>query len=534
MKPITWTPHPVLSVPTREQAMAMGADKLRQFYSMREERIRMEKTDPLRYGYSPAVWAQVDALRAQGIKEILILGGNRASKSRYAAREVVQALRGGEGRRVWAFQTSAPNSVEMQQPLVWDYLPPEWKNLKKGRVTNISYAQKTGFAENTFVCPNKSQCFFRNYMQDISTIEGGEVDMIWADELVPENWLQTMRYRLVTRDGWLLVTFTPIEGYNATVKKYLGAAKTVESVPADLLDGEQVPRVQIATGEFIGGQAGIVYFHTADNPFGGYAQLRATLAKAGRNQILCRAYGVPTRAIANRFPKFSEKVHVIPADHLPKDGTRYLVIDPCGGRNWFMTWLLVDVRGRRFIYREWPNPKTYIDGVGFPGAWAEPDGKKLDGRPGPAQQNFGFGIRRYLEEIRKLEKDESLFERMMDSRYGNSRTVGRESPVTLIEECEDEGMVFRPTPGDDIDEGVDLINTALDYDPEKPISISNEPGLYVVEDCENTIFALREWTGKDGKHGACKDPIDNLRYALLADVQDVSGEILTLRGGGSY
>lgn len=533
-KPVTWTPHPVLRVPTREQAVAMGAEALAAFWHKREERIALEKADPLRYGYEPPIWKTVDELWAKGIKEILILGGNRASKSRYAGREVSKDIMSGESRRCWCFQTSAPNSIEMQQPLVWEYLPPEWKNLRKSRITNISYAQKTGFAENTFVAPNRSQCFFRNYMQDITTIEGGEVDFIWADELVPENWLQTMRYRLVTRNGRLLVTFTPIEGYNATVKKYLSSAKTVSDTPAELLDGELVPRVQIAQGEFIGGQAAIVYFHTSDNPYGGYENLKATLAKAGRNNILCRAYGVPTRAIANRFPKFTDKVHVIPADRVPKEGTRYLIVDPCGGRNWFMTWILVDLRGRKFVYREWPNPKTYIDGVGFPGVWAEPDGKKLDGRPGQAQQNFGFGIRRYLEEIRKLEAGEEIFERRMDSRYGNSRTVGRENPVTLIEECEEEGMVFLPTPGDDIDEGVDMLNSALDYNAEQPVSSTNEPRLYVVEDCENTIFGLREWTGKDGKHGACKDPIDNLRYAELADLQDVSGEILTLRGGGSY
>jgi phage terminase large subunit-like protein len=447
---------------------------------------------------------------------------------------LIDVMAGGERKRLWAFQTSAPNSIEMQQPLVWEYLPPEWKGLKKGRVTNISYTQKMGFAENSFVAPNASQVWFRNYMQDISTIEGGEVDFIWADELVPENWLATMRFRLATRNGVLLVTFTPIEGYNATVKKYLAAARTLEWVEADLLGGEKVPRVQEVEGEFIGGRARIFYFHTSDNPFGGYENLARTLAKAGREQILCRAYGVPTRAIANRFPKFSEEVHVVDQEFIPAEGTRYLIVDPCGGRNWFMTWVLVDVRGRMFIYREWPCPKTYIDGVGFPGPWAEPDGKKADGRPGSAQQPFGFGIRRYIEEIKKLEGEEKIFERLMDSRYGNSRTVGKDRPVTLIEECEEEGMEFVPTPGEDIDEGVDLVNSMLDWNRNRPMEAGNEPRLYVERKCENTIYALREWTGRDGRHGACKDPVDNVRYAVLGGLEDVSGEVLMVRGGGAY
>lgn len=530
----TPTPHPVLKLPDKEQSLAMGAEKLKEFFLKREELIRLEKADPFRYGYELESWRLAEKQWSL-VKELLFLGGNRAGKSDYAAKRVVKKLVEKENAKVWCFQTSAPNSVEMQQPLVWKYLPAEWKNLKKGRIANISFAQKTGFAENTFVCPNGSQCWFRNYMQSIDTIEGGEVDFIWADELVPEDWLKTMRYRLVTRGGELLVTFTPIEGYSPTVKKYLSGAKTLDEVDAPLLpkeDGnfEKVPRLQETANK----QSRIVYFHTQDNPYGGYENIVKALKGAGKSEILCRAYGVPTKAIANRFPKFSDRVHIIPADRVPEKGTRYLIVDPCGGRNWFMTWILIDVRGRAFVYREWPCQKIYVEGVGYPGPWAESDGKKADGQRGSAQQPFGFGLKRYIEEIAKLEGKEQVFERLMDSRYGNAQTVAKEHATTLIDECDELGMSFRPTPGDNIDEGIDLINTWLDYDLDKPIDSFNEPKLYISEACENTIYALREWTGQDGKHGACKDPIDNLRYALLAGLDDVSDDLLMCRRGSSY
>jgi hypothetical protein len=392
------------------------------------------------------------------------------------------------------------------------------------------------------VTPNGSQCWFLNYMQDWTVFEGGECDLIWCDELVPLDLLRTLRYRLVTRGGRLLVTFTPIEGYTPTIKEYLTGAKTLQDAEAPLLrlvdredkltGFERVPILQEARNT--SKPARIVYFHTSDNVFGGYKNLVEELARAPRDEILCRAYGVPTKAIAGRFPKFSDgKPHVVAPGEVPREGTNYMVVDPCSGRNWFMLWVRVDVRGRMFVYREWPSPKVYIDGVGYPGAWATA-GKKGDGDRGPAQRSFGFGLTRYKEEIERVEGTEKIMERFMDSRYANSSTVGKELVTTLLEECEDVGMHFLPAPGEHIDEGVDLINSMLDWNPEKPLGADNEPLLFVSSECENTIWALKEWTGADGRHGACKDPVDCLRYAVLGNLQFLEGEILNVREGGSY
>jgi hypothetical protein len=62
---------------------------------------------------------------------------------------------------------------------------------------------------------------------------------------------------------------------------------------------------------------------------------------------------------------------------------------------------------------------------------------------------------------------------------------------------------------------VALINDALAHDPRQPLSPINEPKLYVSKQCQNLIYSLREWTGADGQKGACKDPIDTLRYLAV-------------------
>lgn len=563
---MNFTPHPVHEVPVligrdREGfVLARFADGVRkftveqfaEFWRVREEQIANEREDPLRYGMDLPMWKRADGLLDE-FKELLILGGNRSSKSTYAAKRMMREMLGKPNGRYWAFQTTSANSIEMQQPLLWHFMPPELRNAKKTKVTNISYGQKTGFAENSFVLPNGAQIFFRNYMQDESTIEGGECDGIWFDELVPLKFLATARMRLVTRKGWMLTTFTPVDGYSPTVAEYLNGATMEEDCEGELLpmyeeaaEGkrvcgyERVPLVQVPARV----RARVLYFHTVNNPFGGYDELKLKLENEPKEFILERAYGVPTKSVGNMFAKFNDRVHVVDAEKVPARGTNYHVVDPCGGRNWFMIWARFDEVGRCFIYDEWPNQDRYIPGWGFPGPWAEPDGRKIDGKQGSAQKTAGLGLVDYRSEIEAVEREHArewndegagqVFERLMDSRYGNAATVARESATTLIEECAEIGLDFLAAPGDSINEGVELVKDLLAYDRTKPISAVNAPRLYVSRRCKNTIFAFQTYTGIDGKHGAVKDPIDCVRYLVLTKAQHADPEALAVRPAGSY
>lgn len=557
------TPWPTLPLPSPAALKAMGPEKALEILNLREEKIRNEKTDPYRHGYEMPLWHKADKMMAElrvqnpkGVIEELDLGGNRASKTDRAAKKVMKLLVSKPGSRAWCCQSTQAASIQSQQPYLWKYLPKEWRpsdtgKLRKGVTTKIVYSQAGGFTEDTFVLPNGSQCWFKYYSIDVGSLEGAELDIAWADELVTPEWLEALRYRLVTRNGLLLTTFTPIQGWTPTVKEYLTGATVLEETEAELLPirgqekqiigCEKVPRVQKPKNK-----AGLIFhFHTADNPYSDYESMKATLVGKSREVVLMRAYGVPTKAIANRFPKFNTSVHVIRPEQVPTEGTRYHFVDPCSGRNWFMIWLIVDPRGRWTIYREWPCPSVYIEGVGLPGNWAEPDGVKKDGKRGHAQQPFGFGLERYKQEILKQEslrgalvdgkrEPEKIFERYMDSRYGASPVMGREAPITLIQECGNIGLDFVATSGKDIEEGLDLINNLLDYDTAQPVSALNEPRLFVSSECENSIYALQEWTGLDGRHGASKDPIDLIRYAALADLDYMGANALTGKKPRSY
>jgi hypothetical protein len=361
--------------------------------------------------------------------------------------------------------------------------------------------------------------------------------------LVTPDWLEALRFRLLTRDGELGIGFTPVEGYTTTVKEYLDGAKTLEECDAPLLpryrDGnliglETVPRIQQCTRE----KARVVYFHTSDNPYGNPEAMETELRGSNRERILMRAYGVPTKARMSMFPKFRDTVHVVPADKVPGDGTVFHFVDPGEGKTWAMLWIRYTPDGRCWIYREWPDQIEYIEGVGYPGAWAEADGKLQDGRPGPAQKACaGFGFEDYKRIIDAAEKADSAepSERWMDSRYGNTPTMTQEGVRTLIEQCSDRiGLDFRATSGQAIVEGVTLINDWLAYNEDAPVDALNSPRLYISQRCQNLIYALKTWTGADGKKGATKDWIDILRYITLSGVGYEDPAMLKARPGGCY
>jgi hypothetical protein len=539
------TPWPSLPLPSPEQvAFARSSPKafeeMIDWLQKRERLIVLEQEDPLRYGHEPYTWAKSREL-LKVCDDLLIQGGNRAGKTELAAKLVVEALVSRENARVWCLHSSDKTSVAMQQPVVHKYLPPEWRNMgKKGRVANVCYTQKNGFSEGSFVLPNGSQCWFMNYCQDPKVIEGGELDLIWCDELVPYDWVETLRYRLVTRRGKLVITFTPVNGFSLVVKDYVSGARVAESLPSPLLpDRVNVQGCRRGHMPFVleppRKSQRVIYFHTSANPYNPYDQLVEALKGRPSPEVKIRAYGWADKLTGNVFPKFGE-VNIVGPEEVPKEGSNWCVCDPGGAKNWFFVWIRCDALGRRFVYREWPPVQTH-------GEWALPS-EKADGKPGPAQKtDAGRGITGYKQLLAELEKGEVIEGRLIDPRAGNAAVPGIDEGTSIVEmmleeqrdsegKVSGEPMYFEPAPACKVDEGSTLINDWLDYAVEEKVTALNCPRLYVSRECQNVIYALREWTGADGEKGACKDPIDCLKMAAKRPVEWRDEKAAVCWGGG--
>ena len=631
--------HPVAQLPDVAWLRTHSLRELLAFLEEREAVIHEMEDDPARHGFEPRIWRVLDAIcgfpwiehsvadiaeagrdevkRAQllrdnawclavrrkllgqdeAVRTLLLNGGNRGGKSEWAASRVMRLLLWRPRRRAWCLNQIASMSVKYQQPTVYKYFPRELKSEKGVRkgTTYIAFKMQTGFPDGSFVLPNGSDNLFFSYEDDAKKIEGGELDIIWCDELVPASWVKTLKARTATRNGWLLITFTPVEGYSATVKLFLDVARVTRQTiaytnpkdgkpplldlalagdnPEAWLTGERsqpevpkgrefelVPRVMCCPRDR---QQAVVFLHSWDNAFGNPRELYARYSGTSAEEKLMRFYGVATKQVNGQFPKFQPVVgiHLFRLAQMPKGGTRFHVVDPCSGRNLAMIWALVEQApcGRRiWVYREWPCPKQYVPGVGDMGDWAI-SGEKLDGERGPAQRNIGWGVDQYIAEICRVEgrermpdrargNEERLFrfdeddepeyrpllrrkhrpeegeeieERIMDSRYAASPSLQREGQTTLLEVFAEAGMDFVPASGRNIDEGSRIIDSLLWYDPSKPLDpLGNCPRLLIEEGCANTIFALQNWTGADGQHGACKDFVDLLRYLVLHDPDD--------------
>jgi hypothetical protein len=417
------------------QARRCGPDEVIRALENRKKLIQNEKDNPYRHGFEPEFWHEADwrlaelrcAFPGQPVT-LGILGGNGGGKSFYASKRFAQCMQENENWLCIQLSLDEDSSEEIAQALIYYHLDASLKTAtgKAKRTANqrMTYNVDGGFTDNSFSLENKCRANFKFYGGgDVNAMEGPRPDLVWADEMVPTDWVRAAIRRLVTKaekslalipqlkealaargrgeadaydrylkplipklfQGVCVVSFTPKNGYTQTVNMLVGKAKTLWEVDAELLpikagvtEGsaggpeefhrqnpgplyEKVPRVMYNEEE----QATILFFHIYDNPYGGnWEAQKALLAKKSRDEILWRAYGVATKIAGVQLPLFGREAHVRPHLWLPKTGTWYHIVDPTDGRNWCMIWAKVcpNPVGPPLIWvaREWPQPGDWI------------------------------------------------------------------------------------------------------------------------------------------------------------------------------
>lgn len=577
--------HPLLPPPTREQAQriieAHGLQEFNARMQRRNDAIRREEEDPLHYGWEPPLWKLADVCwgwitweefvadedvpvdyKVEGVRQLtldpatflLILGGNRASKTYYMCKRILQCGLKYPRGVFWVFHDTHAKSVLQHHKMMDYFLPKEIQETGKTKHGYISYTDKNGFSDSKFVLPNRSVFEFRNYEQNVKTLEGPELGdpekrpcLGWiGDELMPVEFVETLRFRNVTFNAVGMLGFTAVDGYSPTVQKFRDGASLILERGGEYLEKpEPQPLLRVCQNR----KQRIINFHSEFNPYGNFKGLLDEVANDPDSVRKVRLYGEPEAARDVAFPRFSDKVHVKARKDFPKDLTWWLINDPGGAKRkpMAMIWVGVDVYDRLWVLREFPCPRERIPGIGYPGPWAKAGkaaGHKYDGVPDDGSKTFGWDLIDYKEEIARIEEWEDaqtnkpirewqemngakmrVEGRYIDSRFADTPSYTSTGNTTLLEEFADIGLYFDPTSGSAssgrIKDGVDLITNKIGYQDNWTCP-EDGPGLFIAEECENLIFALKIWTGLDGNKGATKDWIDLLRYALMARIYHVA------------
>jgi len=524
---IEFTKHPALEAPTDEEIVILGeADPklLVALHEAHEGRIQSAEEDPLRHGFELPGWSRMrDAL--QDYDEVITFGGNRSGKTTGCAKMVMESVTENMDGHVVCFSQNADTSIKVQQAAIWEMMPREFRRKTKSIDGYINFSMQNGFTGSSFIFPDtRTRVDFKTYTQfsnNQTILEGFEFGFrnptgtnigAWLDEYLGDAALvNTLRFRLATRDSKMLLGFTPIDGYTPFVSDYLKGAETLETRTAPLLNDEQVPVIQYSPER----DAGVVYLHSDENPFGGYDRIAKDLKNANRDTIMVRAYGLPTKSMTSLLPNFSPEVNVLSEEPnkygmtFPdkKSLTWYQVVDPAFARNYVAIWAGVSENEEIFIRREWPDRDTY-------GEWALFGDPKW--RKGPASDKIGYDVERYCELFKDIEEDLGI---EVTERIGDSRFFAKENEnnVDLFTSFYDFGMNF--TPSDGQQEGIG--NTSLDdwffYNPNYDLDPANRPRCYVHEDCGNLIDSMINYNASGKADEALKDFFDLIRYLRMSN-----------------
>ena len=524
--PIEFTRHPILKPPSDEEIVLLGeADPklLEELHRAHEGRIQAAEEDPLRYGFELAGWERMRQALTN-YDEVITFGGNRSGKTTGCAKMVMEAVTQNQDGHVVCFSQNADTSVKVQQAAIWEMMPKEFKRKTKSIEGYINFSMQNGFTGSSFIFPDtRTRVDFKTYTQfsnNQTILEGFEFGFRGASNLNIGAWLDeylgdaalvnTLRFRLATRNSKMLLGFTPIDGYTPFVSEYLKGAETLQTRKAELLNRE-VPVVQYSPER----DAGVVYLHSDENPFGGYDRIAKDLRNESEDKIMVRAYGLPTKSMTSLLPNFSPEINVISGEPnkygitFPdcKVLTWYQVVDPAFARNYVALWAGVSEEGEVFIRREWPDRATY-------GEWALFGDPKW--RYGPAAKKLGYDVESYVELFKEIEEELGIevMERIGDSRFFAKEN---ENNVDLFTKFYDFGMSFLPSDGQTEQIGCTALDEWFNYNPNYEIDAANRPLCYVHEDCGNLIDSIVNYNSQGKSDEALKDFFDILRYLRMSN-----------------
>lgn len=580
--PLPWTPHPIvdrtmppLSLPEIQALLQRenGEKLVFDFWKKREDRIKAAEEDPLHRGFEFQHWTETRRLLEQR-QFVFVFGGNGPGKTHFGGKYTVQQMCQNRFSRSICIATDDTSSRVLQQGAVYRHLPVSLRtrneaagSKRRDWKTKVTYSMSNGFTNGDLVLPNGSRALFKTKAQfekEPISFEGMDWDWAWLDEPVPLALVDVIQRRCSKRGGKILHTFTSADGFTAVCAKVLDGARMVKSLPMNWdwnLNGPnpdiQIPELEPGVVQVKGLPPGhmpyilqpldpsyaCIFWWTHWNDFlarskehPAVPQLFESCRNRGKSYVRLFMFGWAEKVMGCKLPAFNPNVHVVPHEKIAKmlkDGqiTPRMSADPHTGRSYFLQWAGVDALGRHYIFDESPRRDE--------GEWVGPDGK-----PGDGARNFArAGINWYKRHIREREREHGAEARVRkgDPRAFATQAAAAEGGTSLFDLFAEEGdepelaaMYFDPAHiRQTVDLDLEKITALLaDYDEEKPITVENEPKLFVSDRCQNTIACLLNFQGEPDS--PYKDGVDATRYNFDEDHYYADPNVPEIVGGRGW
>lgn len=138
----------------KEELMTWEPDRLAAYVQARKQAEENALNNPVGAGWTLPTWELV-MKNWDKYPIIIILGGNRSTKSTLAARLCVWAAGTIPEADIRCYHVNEDRSIQDQQMLVYDSLPAQIKAIptKKGPNHSLQYSQKNGFTDNICILP---------------------------------------------------------------------------------------------------------------------------------------------------------------------------------------------------------------------------------------------------------------------------------------------------------------------------------------------------------------------------------------------
>lgn len=297
--------------------------------------------------------------------------------------------------------------------------------------------------------------------------ESKKVSFLWSDEPPPADLLGAMTSRFSEGMLWL-ITATPVK-----CGAFLDIIKDMED------GGTKIKRL---TGSA---------WQNSTNPEKGKpnhlrtkyglrsdAEILSKIARCPRDERDARIYGKASTKAGKRYPDFNRDVHVRffeLGDPDVKKWNCYMSMDPHYKYYPFIQWWAVRPDNKKICFNEWP---TYDFLGGF-----------YDEIRDTLQCPWNVeDIANFIKLFDGSQYGINIIDRFMDPYYGYGSTNGAGNGTeSLCSFYLKHGIIFTLPPRQQIDVQCEAINQLIKYDPQMPVCESNEPDIFWMPHCVNSI-----------------------------------------------